>query len=531
MLNVKKTLLMLMLLVALLMMLGSTTTFWLMNQSSQVLSQHVQEDVETERQLTRLLQEALGLRLAVLSKTLNPRAEQPDRSYARALEEIDSAVSHLRTQEGTFDENLIALEQWMEQAAAMMSLAQQANLPAAMQLTRETEAPAWQAFRVPLLEAITLQSELTQTAYEHAEALRQRAILGSGVLMVFMILVVLSVLFVFYRRLTQALGGELNQAVRLAESIAAGRLNQDARQTEAIQGSLIGSLYTMQTHLRQLVESVRHNADQVSTETLQLVSRAESSVQLIEKQSQETDSIASAVTQMSASAQEVSTNVTQTAGAATHAHEAAEKSMRSLERTLNGIQTLSGYIQQTSKVIDQLKQRSSSVNQMAEAIQDIAEQTNLLALNASIEAARAGEHGRGFAVVADEVRSLASRSGQSSTEITTIIQNLISETEEAVQAMQASHEETKQLEAYAHNSSEDIQTLFEAVRRIAEMADQIASAAEEQSLTTEDISHHMTSVTDKTQQVSQAFTETQQRVHSLRLSADQLLQQVATFKL
>jgi methyl-accepting chemotaxis protein len=91
----------------------------------------------------------------------------------------------------------------------------------------------------------------------------------------------------------------------------------------------------------------------------------------------------------------------------------------------------------TAETVRLLGESSSDIDRIVQSIADIATQTNMLALNASIEAARAGEQGRGFANVADEVRVLAEDAQKSVAEIAELVHEIKTETELAVQAMDA----------------------------------------------------------------------------------------------
>lgn len=114
---------------------------------------------------------------------------------------------------------------------------------------------------------------------------------------------------------------------------------------------------------------------------------------------------------------------------------------------------------QLGQNVQRLSEKSSLIGNIVSAIQSVAEQTNLLALNAAIEAARAGEAGRGFAVVADEIRKLAEQTSRSTDQITSIINEILTEINHTRDNMGA----TQQAVSLASNDMQSVLQSFDAI--------------------------------------------------------------------
>ncbi|MCK4666989.1 HAMP domain-containing protein, partial [Candidatus Dependentiae bacterium] len=100
----------------------------------------------------------------------------------------------------------------------------------------------------------------------------------------------------------------------------------------------------------------------------------------------------------------------------------------------------------TSNVLmSELIKSSEEIGKFVVKIKGFSGQINLLALNASIEASRAGEGGRGFAVVAEEIGKLAIETREANNQIANTIKNIQEQIEEVVNTMQIGKAKTEGL--------------------------------------------------------------------------------------
>lgn len=301
----------------------------------------------------------------------------------------------------------------------------------------------------------------------------------------------------------------LKRVIGLAESIAAGdlsvRIEQDRRDEI---GQLLAAMQGMSANLRDMVGRLQGGVAQISSSAQTLSTTAEQTRQGVNGQKLETDQVATAMSQMTATVYEVARNAEAAAASTEQADQRVGAGSQVVRQTLQRIEQLARAMGATTESIQRLSQDTQRIDAVLEVIKSVAEQTNLLALNAAIEAARAGEQGRGFAVVADEVRALAKRTQQSTAEIESLIAALREGSRRAVTDMEQSASLVSLTVGDASQNEGALKAIAEAVSVISEMNQQIAAAAEQQTAVAEEINRSVTSIRDIADQSATAMDET-----------------------
>ncbi len=280
----------------------------------------------------------------------------------------------------------------------------------------------------------------------------------------------------------------------------------------------------------ELIRQVSAASSQLAAAATELSSTTEETREQVRRQHSETDQVATAMNQMTATVQEVSRNACEAARAAVTTREEAAAGDIVIRETISTIEALAKEVENASEVMTRLHGDSDNIGKVLDVIRGIAEQTNLLALNAAIEAARAGDSGRGFAVVADEVRTLASRTQASATEIQAMIEQLQNGASNAVKVMAEGRGNAAKGVVQAVKAGDSLQTISNAINNISDMNAQIASAAEEQSAVSEEINHNIHNIALAVEQTSSGSNQIATASDELSRLAAELQNLVGRFK-
>lgn len=236
--------------------------------------------------------------------------------------------------------------------------------------------------------------------------------------------------------------------------------------------------------LQNLIVGSKETSEQMYELSQNIEKSSETAAVSLDRQKQSTDAFVESIFQLSQSASGMALNAEEVAKTTNDAAEVTNRGTEQVKIMIGSMNNVTQRVDTAVLKVGALNEAAQQIKMILSVISSISEKTSLLALNAAIEAARAGDAGRGFAVVADEIRTLATRTKNSTVEISQVIGELQDSTSELNCFMLESQTDTKETMEIASQTALLLKEIADLTGRINGMITQMSATAEEQSVVT-----------------------------------------------
>jgi aerotaxis receptor len=317
--------------------------------------------------------------------------------------------------------------------------------------------------------------------------------------------------------------GGLTEAMGFFRHIAQGRLDNDIP-TEGRDevGGMLAGLAAMQVQTRVMLDELRHAVISLTESMTAMDAATAQASQQAAEQHDGVMRVSAAMEEVAVSVGEVASHAADVVGAAESSLGVVNSGSATMERSISITHNVVASVHDSVETISALATAVEKISGVTQVIKEIADQTNLLALNAAIEAARAGEQGRGFAVVADEVRKLAERTGNSTSDIATMLAEVDTSTRQVVESMRRAEGQVGDARTQLEQMSESFGAIKEGSQRVTDMAESIAHATKEQATANQDVARNMEKMSMSIEETLQAIEGVRRSTQAMSITTDEL---------
>ncbi len=298
--------------------------------------------------------------------------------------------------------------------------------------------------------------------------------------------------------LTKELGNTFSGLLENRESYS--------RHVLSLQNS-VESLSDNTSHIATASEKVMMSVDETSAAVGEISVAIDQVTRNLDSLSDTVGKSVSAMEQINSSLKNVEQNTVVSHGVSGQVKDAADKSRGVVEETISALAEIQHSVDLSYSGIKKLSENTSRIDAIVGVINDITKRTNLLALNASIIAAQAGEYGKSFGVVADEIRNLSLQTGQSTGEITGIVEDIMNESRIAAGNVASVRDLVEKGVMLGKETGDALREILESAHRAMEMTEKIKVATEEQSKGVNLVTMSIEDVSTMTSQIFRASKE------------------------
>ncbi|WP_414584483.1 MHYT domain-containing protein [Scytonema sp. PCC 10023] len=332
------------------------------------------------------------------------------------------------------------------------------------------------------------------------------------------------------KRSKETLQRQLVELISEVKEVAEGNLTARAEITTGQIGIVADFFNVIIESLRQIVIQVKQAAQQVNVSVGENSHAIRQLADEALNQAEEITRTIDSVDQMSLSIQEVANSAHQAAEVARASANTALAAGEVMELTVSSILNLQKTITETAENIKRFGESSQEISKVVTLINQIATQTNLLSINASIEAYRAGEENQGFIVVAQEVGRLAAESAEATKEIEYIVQNIQSETNAVVEAIEQGTTQVVESAYLVKDVKQSMERIVEVSRQIDELVESISLTTVSQAQTSQAVSLLMKEITKASVRTADSSRVVSTSLEQTVEVAQQLQASVSVFK-